>query len=638
MRIISLFWIMLMMATTTSTAQRVFKIPTTDEVVIITDESRSNINTSANINTFDEYFGDHADVMMSVYQAAEERRPHDEFQWSKKVPGFIDKTNSCWDASSNLIEQLENTGVLPEGWKARQIGTLGTLTNAENAVGDTWDQVKWSVKRREFADRPDHDPLDPQSYAHSLTLIRAPDGTFYTVDNWMGGIEMKKLYSLDPDDTFFTTNPDETDHENAKYRRSRADGRKWDHEEKIAERDRQREADKPSPIPPTSEPIETEVLTSADPNDKLGKRGAGTEHFITPDGLMTYLIRFENMPEASAPAQEVLIADTLDSRVLDLSTFTLGDITFADTRVPVPPGLSSFSTRLPINGGRFELLISAGLVRQTGIATWRFITIDPQTNDLPFDPLDGFLPPNQTSPEGEGSVSFRINLVPELPHDTQIRNEARIIFDLNEPIDTPPWTNTLDLRSPTSSITGLEPSQRDSLFTVRWGGSDEGSGVRSYDIYVSTNDGPFLLWHSNTPGEDARFDGSLDSTYAFFSIATDAVGNVEPMKTHADAVTFVSIDGETGESGLPTSFALEQNYPNPFNPSTTIKYAVPRQGHIVLRIYDTLGRVVTTLINEDRAPGWYEVQFNAGHLASGVYFYQLSADDFTDTRKFILLK
>ena len=89
---------------------------------------------------------------------------------------------------------------------------------------------------------------------------------------------------------------------------------------------------------------------------------------------------------------------------------------------------------------------------------------------------------------------------------------------------------------------------------------------------------------------------------------------------------------------LPESFELKQNYPNPFNPVTTINYSIPSNGNVELKIYDILGREVATLVNETKAPGNYEVNFNAANLASGVYFYQLRAGDFIQTKKMILLK
>ncbi len=103
---------------------------------------------------------------------------------------------------------------------------------------------------------------------------------------------------------------------------------------------------------------------------------------------------------------------------------------------------------------------------------------------------------------------------------------------------------------------------------------------------------------------------------------------------------FTGVDNE-GET--PTKFYLSQNYPNPFNPSTVITYAVPVKSKVTLKIFDILGREISTLVNKQVQAGTYKIQFNATNLTSGVYFYTLNAESvngkmFSDTKKFILLK
>ncbi len=90
-------------------------------------------------------------------------------------------------------------------------------------------------------------------------------------------------------------------------------------------------------------------------------------------------------------------------------------------------------------------------------------------------------------------------------------------------------------------------------------------------------------------------------------------------------------------------YYLSQNYPNPFNPTTTIKYSIPSTGtrnavSVQLKVFDILGREVTTLINEEKTPGNYEVKFDGTDIASGIYFYRLQAGSFSETKKFVLMK
>ncbi|MCL5029389.1 MAG: GDSL-type esterase/lipase family protein [Bacteroidetes bacterium] len=86
------------------------------------------------------------------------------------------------------------------------------------------------------------------------------------------------------------------------------------------------------------------------------------------------------------------------------------------------------------------------------------------------------------------------------------------------------------------------------------------------------------------------------------------------------------------------TYRLYQNFPNPFNPSTTIEYSIPKLSHVTLKIYDTLGNEVKTLVNEEKLPGDYKITFDGSKLASGVYFSRIVANDFVKTKKIILLK
>ena len=98
------------------------------------------------------------------------------------------------------------------------------------------------------------------------------------------------------------------------------------------------------------------------------------------------------------------------------------------------------------------------------------------------------------------------------------------------------------------------------------------------------------------------------------------------------------VPDEHEENIIPDNFELSQNYPNPFNPSTTIRYSVPSRSTVVLKIYDILGGEVSTLVNEEKDRGVYNITFSASNLASGIYLYQLRAGSFVETKKMILLR
>ena len=91
-------------------------------------------------------------------------------------------------------------------------------------------------------------------------------------------------------------------------------------------------------------------------------------------------------------------------------------------------------------------------------------------------------------------------------------------------------------------------------------------------------------------------------------------------------------------NAIPDVYSLEQNYPNPFNPSTTIKFTIPEEGLVSLKVYDILGKEVSVLLDEMKQKGSYEINFNASGLSSGVYFYKLESGNFSNTKKMFLMK
>ena len=103
------------------------------------------------------------------------------------------------------------------------------------------------------------------------------------------------------------------------------------------------------------------------------------------------------------------------------------------------------------------------------------------------------------------------------------------------------------------------------------------------------------------------------------------------------------IDAQHGNSielGVPQVYALRPNFPNPFTTTTgtLIRYAVPREERVRLRVFDVRGRVVKELVNKNQMPGWYDVQFGGRDVAAGVYFYRLDAGDYREQHKMVIIK
>ena len=106
-----------------------------------------------------------------------------------------------------------------------------------------------------------------------------------------------------------------------------------------------------------------------------------------------------------------------------------------------------------------------------------------------------------------------------------------------------------------------------------------------------------------------------------------------------DSEMATAIGDKNTSAGVPVSFGLEQNFPNPFNPTTSIRFSLENKGQVTLKVFNTLGQLVTTLIdNQKYADGTYVVTWDASNLASGIYFYELSTQGMTQTKKMVLMK
>ncbi len=133
--------------------------------------------------------------------------------------------------------------------------------------------------------------------------------------------------------------------------------------------------------------------------------------------------------------------------------------------------------------------------------------------------------------------------------------------------------------------------------------------------------------NSNSPKYYSFIDNSIESGKYFYRLK----------QIHTDGLFKYSYVVEVNVD-VANKFELSQNYPNPFNPSTTIEYSTLNESFVIIKVYDVLGKEITTLVNERNSTGNYTVNFNASNLSSGVYFYRMQAGSFVSAKKFILLK
>jgi uncharacterized protein YggE len=125
-------------------------------------------------------------------------------------------------------------------------------------------------------------------------------------------------------------------------------------------------------------------------------------------------------------------------------------------------------------------------------------------------------------------------------------------------------------------------------------------------------------------------------------VACDTVGNqlfVDDYNNHRIMVfTKLGSTGVSHQDGQPQQFSLHQNYPNPFNPTTIINYQLSQSSYVKLVVVDMLGREVATLVNDIQTSGNHQITFDARQLSSGVYFYKLTTNTFSQVKKMMLLK
>ena len=323
----------------------------------------------------------------------------------------------------------------------------------------------------------------------------------------------------------------------------------------------------------------TRIVRAYDPNDIIGPEGAPSQQFVLPGDRLDYAIRFENLPEAAAAAQQVVVTTDLDGPTddipVDLSSVRLGIAGFADEMMQSDDD-AAFSRRVD-DRARTGLFVdvTGTLDESTGVATWTFESIDPTTLLPTTDALAGFLPPNTDTPEGEGFVTFSVKPLAEVPSGAPLLAQAEILFDDNDPIVIPVWSNVVDRDPPTSAVTALPAVTETPSFLVSWT-SDAltGSDVEDVDVYVSDDGGPYAPWTTPDDASSAMFDGVAGHHYEFFSRATDAVGNVEPAAIDPDASTTVRV---------PFSVSLESNAPKVWGAPVAFTATPSRAGAFTYR-------------------------------------------------------
>jgi RHS repeat-associated protein len=316
----------------------------------------------------------------------------------------------------------------------------------------------------------------------------------------------------------------------------------------------------PSPPPHFDIPI----LRPVDPNEIVGTTGYDTTiKWVSINATLPYKILFENDPEfATAPAQKVIIYCPIDTKI-NPGSLRLGDFGFGNFNFSVPANSSFYTTRLDVRDSLGVFVdVTAGLDITNRRAFWIFESIDPATGLAATLPADaGFLPVNDSiTHNGEGYVNFTVKPVSIVQTRDTVSEKASIIFDSNEEILTNSWKNTIDAIAPVSLLDTL-PSTVSPAFTISWTGQDDnlGVGIKSYDLYVSQNSGPFILVQANIDSLHYNFVGQPGVAYSFYIRAVDLTGNREAAKSAPYLTVLVGLPNSTICPGSNVSFTAPSN-------------------------------------------------------------------------------
>ncbi|PIK39866.1 hypothetical protein BSL78_23284 [Apostichopus japonicus] len=293
-------------------------------------------------------------------------------------------------------------------------------------------------------------------------------------------------------------------------------------------------------------------IRSIDPNDIIGPTGFGDARFIAADDTLEYRIRFENMANATAPAQRVTVDTFLDDDV-DIATFRLGNFGFGNFTFESGSTSSLLQTTLQFDDDReYVVRVTAGLDFVNRRVTWELQTLNPNTGQPPVDPGIGFLPPNmENGTDGEGFVTYSVRPRSSSKTYDVIQAEARIVFDNNDPIDTEAIFNTIDRDSPVvTNISVVDDVISSGILALSFELNDVGAGVKTTNIY-SDNDGKLNFLKSCASNErTVVLDVPSGATYKLVLQPEDNVGNFRSAARGASSLTVVFPFAEVSCAGV----------------------------------------------------------------------------------------
>lgn len=292
---------------------------------------------------------------------------------------------------------------------------------------------------------------------------------------------------------------------------------------------------------------------SYDPNEMHGYLSeAGSVYVGKHVKKVNYSIEFENDPKlASAAAHRIVVCDTLDSKVFDLSSFKATRVQIGE-KVLELDGEQNFTKTVDMRP-EINAIAQVDLKYDTdkGVAQWTVISLDPMSMEETLDVTQGVLPVNSNG-NGIGFLNFDIGLKKAMGDGEPFDNRAAIIFDQNEAILTPVWTNVVDSIAPMSEIVSV--SAKDSLITLRFDGYDNRSGLWKYVLYVQdVEGGRWKKLEDVITTSEYVYHGNMGFDYGFCVLAVDSAGNVEQKELAREVSQATFKYGDANSDGIVNS-------------------------------------------------------------------------------------
>lgn len=380
------------------------------------------------------------------------------------------------------------------------------------------------------------------------------------------------------------------------------------------------------------------IVQSGDPNAIIGPDGQPDKHWVSVNDRMNYTILYENNTSASAPAKFVRITSPVELKQ-DAGSFQLGSFGFNNQTFNIPNNAAAYYQRLDCRDSLgLYVDITAGYDVNNKQFFWEFQSIDPVTLLPTVNPSKGFLSlqDSTSKTKGHAFVNFSTKPITSAVTLDTIGARANIVFDGNDTIPTNIASNTIDAFAPTTHLNTL-PANSHNPIALSWTGADDnnGSGLKYYTLYVSNDGTNFSILKTGMTRTDTSINLAEGTTYFFFVLGTDSVGNTEALRGAEVKSVFVSAG-----SALPVNWLYFRG--NNQGRDNLLEWATASEQNtkkfILERSLDATNFVsigtVAAAGNSNTVTSYHYTDYNVDKLGSNNLYYRLKQVDIDDRFKY----